>query len=374
MIYIILSVILFFLILIFFKYKPIVRGIIYNYPDKNDNIRFQKNTIFNNPDLQFRFNKLNTKIDYGESLILDDWKFENALRKNLRDYIIDHKTNGFIIIKEDSVLFEEYYRDMNSNSFFPSYSIAKSILAILTGIAIEEKYFNENDLIINYIPELKQINKADSVLISDLLNHTSGIKTNRYIDAILYYGDNFWDVIKHLKISRNPGEYQEYQNINSQLLGLIISRTTNKTLSEYLQEKIWKKIGTSDIAFWNIFKDNNIEKCFCCLNAKAIDYAKFGRLILNKGKFNNKQIVSEKWIKSITETNTYRGSSRSYNKSWYLGLKEYQDFMAIGLYKQFIYIAPKKNIIIIRLGEREKKLHEEKARWARTFREIVDQL
>jgi CubicO group peptidase (beta-lactamase class C family) len=346
----------------------------FGYPDSQDQNR-NENSQINKGENVFEFNSNDEEIDYGSHLIYDDWKLENALKKNLRELAFEHNSNAIIVIKNDTILYEEYFKEFNSNSLISSYSISKSILSVLIGIAMEEGNIKDlNQSITEYIPELKNKEQFNKVNLIHLMNHTSGIKSNRLLDVGLYYGDSFWELLSKIKLDKEPGTYQEYQNINTQLLGVALTRATNASLSDYLSDKIWSKIGVKKSATWSVFAKEGIEKTFCCISATAIDYAKFGRLILNDGFWNGKQIISKNWIDKIMSRNTTEGSSRSYNMSWYLGLEKYQDLMAIGLYKQFIYICKSDNVIIVRFGEREKKLHEEKARWPRMFRETVDQL
>ena len=145
------------------------------------------------------------------------------------------------------------------------------------------------------------------------------------------------------------------------------------SVSELTHQKIWTPIGMCHEGLWSIDK-YEIEKSFCCLSATALDYAKFGRLYLNKGLWNNERVFSESWYEQSIKRDTSDGSSHNYNYSWHLGLKEYGDFMAIGLYKQHIYICPKKNLIIVLLNDREKPILAERINWWFVFRQIGDQL
>jgi CubicO group peptidase (beta-lactamase class C family) len=129
-----------------------------------------------------------------------------------------------------------------------------------------------------------------------------------------------------------------------------------------------------DDAVWSTDTKNNLEKTYCCLGATALDYAKFGRLYLNQGVWNGKRIISERWYNKSISRDTTGGSSYNYNYCWHIGLKEYGDYMAIGLYKQHIYINPKKNLLIVLFNDREKPLKAERVNWWFVFRQIADQL
>lgn len=150
-----------------------------------------------------------------------------------------------------------------------------------------------------------------------------------------------------------PGKKFEYSSGDSQLLGLILERSLKgTTVTSYLQEKLWTPLGMEFDASWSIDRKNNgLEKTFCCINARARDYAKLGKLYKNKGKWNGKQIVSEKWITQSTQKDTTEGSVSYYQYQWWLPTPN-EDFMAQGILGQYIYVHPTKDLIIVRLGKK----------------------
>ena len=343
----------------------------YNYPDYRDSKRFHKIEIdeTKNP---FQFAK--SDIDYGTLLKFDDWTKLDASFRSLNEIAENHKTAAFILIKNDTILYEKYFNEFSESSRLTSFSVAKSFVSTLIGIAIDEGHIKSiNQSITEFIPELKEKEGFEKIKLSHLLNHTSGIKQSYIQDGLMYYGKDIWKVIEKLKMEVEPGVRQKYHNMNTQLLGIVIDRTTGMCVSDYLKEKIWNRIGSEYSATWSTDK-REFEKAFCCINAAARDYAKFGRLMLHRGNWEGEQIISEDWVSQSIQRDTTDGSGWAYNKSWYLGLERYKDFMAIGLYKQYIYVCPEKDIVIVRFGEREKVAYEERIGWARIFRQIVDQL
>ena len=171
--------------------------------------------------------------------------------------------------------------------------------------------------------------------------------------ASFYYGRNLRNSIAKLNLKREAGLGFEYVSGNSQLLGLIVERALkDKTVSHYFEEKIWKPLGMEYKGSWSIDKKKNgLEKTFCCVNARARDYAKIGRLFLNKGKWNGLQIVSEEWVELSTKVDTSNGSAAYYQYQWWLPTKT-GDFMAQGLLGQYVYVNPNTNVIIVRLGKK----------------------
>lgn len=326
------------------------RFVFYNFADIKDHKKFQSRplTAATSP---FNFQ------------ITNKGKFPKELNNIPFDkYLEDNKTVAFLIIKNDTIQYEKYFKGYDKESIVPSFSMAKSVTSILIGCAIDEGLIKSVDEpITSYIPELKK-NGLDKVTIKHLLQMTSGIKFNEsYVNpfgdaASFYYGLNLRKEIGKMKLKTEPGKKFEYVSANTQLLGLVLERSLkDKTITSYLQEKIWTPLEMEYDASWSIDrKKNGLEKTFCCLNARARDFAKIGRLYKNKGNWNGKQIVSQKWVEESTKLDTSEGSANFYQYQWWLPTPN-EDFMAEGILGQFVYVNPKKDLIIVRLGKNEGK-------------------
>lgn len=276
------------------------------------------------------------------------------------EFLENNKTVAFLIIKNDTIQYEKYFKGYEKESIVPSFSMAKSVTSILIGCAIDEGLIQSVDeSITKYIPELSK-NGFDKVTIKHLLQMTSGIDFNEsYVNpfgdaASFYYGRNLRKQIKKMKLKFEPGTNFDYVSGNTQLLGLVLERSLKgKTVTAYLQEKIWTPLEMEYDASWSIDKNKNgMEKTFCCLNARARDFAKIGRLYKNKGLWNGKQIVSKKWVEESTKLDTSEGSASFYQYQWWLPTPNH-DFMAEGILGQFVYVNPSKDLIIVRLGKKE---------------------
>lgn len=330
------------------------RFVVYNFADINDYKKFPARNIENGT-TKFTFPiAAKAKIPAELTLKNKNYSFEK--------YLDDNKTVAFLIIQNDTIQYEKYWDKYNESSIVPSFSMAKSITSILIGCAIQDKLIQSVDEpITNYIPELKE-KGFDQVSIENLLQMTSGIKFNEgYINpfgdvATFYYGTNLRKAITKMKLKSEPGKKFEYRSGNTQLLGLVLERALKgKTIASYLEEKIWKPLEMEYDASWSLDrKKDGLEKTFCCINARARDYAKIGRLFLNKGKWNGKQIVSEDWVRQSTKIDTTKGSVWYYQYQWWLPTQT-GDFMAQGILGQYIYVNPEKNLIIVRLGKNEGK-------------------
>jgi CubicO group peptidase (beta-lactamase class C family) len=274
-------------------------------------------------------------------------------------YLERNSTVAFLIIKNDTIQYEKYFKGYDKQSIVPSFSMAKSVTSILIGCAIDEGYIHSvDDPVTDYIPELAK-NGFEKVTIKHLLQMTSGIKFNEsYINpfgdaASFYYGLNLRKQIEKMKLKSEPGETFEYVSGSPQLLGLILERSLKgQTITSYLQEKLWSPLGMEYDASWSLDrKENGLEKTFCCLNARARDFAKIGRLYQNKGNWNGQQIVSEQWVEESTKLDTTNGSADYYQYQWWLPTPN-EDFMAEGILGQFVYVHPSKDLIIVRLGKK----------------------
>jgi CubicO group peptidase (beta-lactamase class C family) len=293
---------------------------------------------------------------------------------DFNDFLLKTKTLSFLVIKNDSIYFERYYSDNTEESIFTSFSASKSFVSALIGIAIAEGYIKDvNEPVTNYLTYFKD-SRFKEITIEHLLNMKSGIDfKEQYLNpfgdvAKYYYGTHLQKYLRQLKIKEKPGVRYEYLSVNSLLLSEILEKATGVKISDYLQEKIWKPIGMEWDASWSIdSKKGQTIKSFCCINAHTRDYAKFGRLYLNKGKWNNKQIIPEEWIKKSTEFCKDSTSQFYYNYQWRVCNKG--DFFAKGVMGQFIYVYPAKNVIIVRNGS-EYGIEN----WLDVFRQIADSI
>lgn len=296
----------------------------------------------------------------------EDYFFEKYLEGN--------ETVAFLVIQNDTIKYERYFDDYLPSSVVPSFSMAKSITSILIGIAISEGYIQSiEEPIVSYLPELAKNKGFKDIRIKHLLQMTSGIKFSEgYYNpfgevASFYYGTNLRKDISKLKVKQAPGESFEYISGNTAILGWILERALGQghTVTQYLQDKLWQPLGMEYDATWSIDrKKNGLEKAFCCINARAVDFAKIGRLYLNKGKWGDKQVVSKEWVDYSTQIDTTDGSAWYYQNQWWLPSRN-GDFLAQGILGQYIYVNPSKNIIIVRLGKKEGK-----ARWRALFGEL----
>lgn len=345
-----------------FSSCTVSRFVYHNFADINDYKIFPYRKIKKDSLNTFRFKTTSNKEPF--ITLKDGSSFDKFLE--------DHKTVAFLVIHNDTIKYEKYFNGYQKKSIVPSFSMAKSITSILIGCAIDDNYIKSiKEPVTNYLPDLKK-EGFDKVTIENLLQMTSGLKFNEsYLNpfghaAKFYYGRNLEKSSLKLKLKHEPNNKTDYVSGNTQLLGLVLIKALKgKKISQYLEEKIWKQIGMEYDATWSIDKKKNgIEKTFCCVNARAIDFAKIGRLYLNKGDWNGNRIVSKNWVDNSTKLDSLKGGDLGYQYQWWIPNKK-GDFMAEGILGQFIFVSPTENLIIVRLGKKYGRVN-----WTDTFEKI----
>jgi len=277
-------------------------------------------------------------------------------------YFEETKTVAFMVIQNDSVLYEWYGNKYEKEDIVSSFSMSKSFISAMIGIALEEgKIKSLDEPITNYLKTFKN-EGFEKITIQNLLDMRTGIDyVENYYNpfgnvAVGYYGLNLDHHVANLKIKKPADQSFEYISIATQLLGNIIEEATGESVTSYLEQKIWSKIGTANNFTWSLDRKGGRAKAFCCINGVAEDFAKFGRLFLNDGIYNDKQIIPKDWVTISTQLTKANKDNFYKNQWWLFGASDYSqpnkvDFCAQGHLGQFIYINPVKNTIIIRFGK-----------------------
>ncbi|HTS47769.1 MAG TPA: serine hydrolase [Bryobacteraceae bacterium] len=273
----------------------------------------------------------------------------------LDDYLVKSDVLGFIVLKDNQIVFEKYLHGATPQDRFLSMSVSKSVVSVLLGVARDEgKIHSVDDPVTQYLPALKSSAYKDTT-IKNLLQMASGIDFNEaYLDPkadvhrllfdIIRGGEPFEAIAESVKSERPPGTAFHYQSINTQVLGEILEKATGTPLNKYAEEKLWKKIGTQSDAFFYESK-NQPEICaFGCFNATLRDYARFGLMAMNYGQLAGTRVVSDAWMH---ESTTAPAFNPGYGYQWWLDAQSPDHaFWAIGIYGQTIYVDPAKHVVI----------------------------
>ena len=300
---------------------------------------------------------------------VDDWE----------QFLEAHQTQSFLVIQDGTIVYENYFNGTQPDSIVTSFSVAKSFTSALVGIAIEEGYISSvNDPVTDYLPELADRDpRFANITVRHLLLMASGLeyKAMRFglfngDDPLTTYYPNQRQIsLENTHIIDPPGAYFQYNKYHPQLLGMILERTTGTTVTHYMQEKIWTPLGMEFDGSWSIDSEaSDFEKMESGINARAIDFAKFGQLYLNNGRWEAAQIIPAEWVIESTQVDPslhsdtyypdafgqsiYDSGQGYYQYMWY-GIfrgEEGYDFVARGDRGQFIYVSPHKNLIIVRNG------------------------
>lgn len=271
-------------------------------------------------------------------------------------YMKAQRTAGLVIVQDGKIRLEKYGLDFDGNGKWTSFSVAKSFTSTLVGAAIKDGYIKSlDDKVTVYIPEMKG-SAYDDVTVAQLLTMTSGIKWNEDYedpksDVALFNEhkpepgiDTTVSYMRKLPREAPAGSKWVYKTGETNLIGVLVSKATGKTLSAYLTEKVWIPFGMEQNASW-LLGSTGAEISGCCLQASTRDYARFGQFILGGGMAGGKAVLPEGWIARATTKQADIGNpGRGYGFQWWT----YDDgsYAAQGIFGQGIFIDPKRRLVI----------------------------
>jgi CubicO group peptidase (beta-lactamase class C family) len=323
----------------------LVKALTYNFVDIDDNILFYQRKI-----------KAGEGIEWPQHHEYNKRKVPPYLNAELEKW----KSVAFLIIKQDSVLYEKYWEGYSAKSISNSFSMAKSIVGVLTGIALSEgKIKNIDDAVAEYLPEFQEENKS-RITIRHLLMMSSGLDWDEaYANPLsvtteAYYGDDLKSLVLRQNVLQEPGKEFIYQSGNTELLALILEKATGMSLSEYTSEKLWKPLHAVRNAEWSLDRNNGHEKAYCCFYSNARDFARIGSLYLHNGEMFGKQIVPKEYVQMsvIPGQLTDRGNpNTSYGLHWWItSYNGHKIFYMRGILGQYVVVIPDQQIVFVRLG------------------------
>lgn len=345
------------------------RYILLNVPDVYDYKKLPVRTVKTVSNQAFKFYQ---SKEPGMTKIAP-FVYNNVTVKNLDSFLENSKTTAFIVIRNDSILYENYFKGHTHNTYCKAFSASKVFISAMIGIAIDEGYIQSvNDPVLKYIPEIKD-KRFSTLTISHCLALSSGIKTNNkqafpWHDKVrIYYTKNLRGLISGIDYGKEPGKEYYAEEWSPVILALILERATGRNISSYLEEKIWKPLGMeNDALFVTDTRINGFEAANSGLIALPLDFARFGRLYLNKGIWNNQSIVPSAWIANTAMADTtslsfyrriqhYEGRDVYFNSMWW-GLRKdnkNSEYTASGHFGQRIYVSPEKNVVVVRFGTKD---------------------
>lgn len=289
------------------------------------------------------------------------WKFaqeQKDLTQEELDYLAQIETTSFIVAKNGEIIHESYFGNHDVNTKSNTFSAAKSFVGLLIGIAIDEGYINSFDDPINEYLNFSVPNDS-LITIRHLLTMSSGLNwsesgANPLSDnAEAYYGSDLPEIMRGVSFDGEPGKEYVYKSGNSQLLGIILENATGMTATAFLEKQVWSKINSENDLLWSLDQEDGMEKSFCCIYGTSRDFAKIGQLLLNKGEWNGKQIISKNTLNKLLEP--INSKERFYGMHfWRYEDPENPVFYARGILGQYIIVIPSLNTVVVRTGHERK--------------------
>ncbi|MDA8526130.1 beta-lactamase family protein [Gammaproteobacteria bacterium] len=296
----------------------------------------------------------------------------NGEQHHFLDALDYFKSDGLIVLHEGALIYEHYWQGNSKDQPHISWSVAKSFLSALIGIAYHDGLIEDlNDPITKYLKDFNGTGYAN-VPIKDILQMSSGIifnedygdynsDINKFARA-LAQGTSMRDFAKALKNGKQPGTFNHYVSIDTQMLAMLLEEVTGQPVAKNLEDKIWTKIGMEHDAYYMV-DDTGVAWALGGLNATLRDYAKFGQLYLNNGQWNNEQIVPEDWVHASHKPdgphlqpgeNDLSSNTWGYGYQWWIPGFPSTDYLAAGIYNQYIYIDPITNVVIAKTSSNYK--------------------
>jgi len=248
----------------------------------------------------------------GSAIDLRAYGFAGQRDEPLVDALRETDTRSFVVVHDDHIVYERYFGGSGPRATETSFSVAKSFVSTLVGIAIEQGHIRSvDDEVTDYVPELaKRDPRFSRVTLRDLLTMTSGLAYHES-GFPWPFGDDTWTylgtdlrrvALDRSRVEEPPGEQWLYNNYNPLLLGMVLEYTTGTSVSDYMSSVLWQPLGAARDATWNLDSAaSGFEKMESGLNATTRDYARFGLLFLHHGRWNGHQIVPPTWAHAATD-------------------------------------------------------------------------
>lgn len=285
--------------------------------------------------------------------------------RSLEALLAETGTTGFIVARDDTILFEDYYQGETESDRHIMFSVTKSFVSAMIGMALEDGLIDSiDDPVTKYVPELEGSGYHE-VKIRDILQMSSGVAFNEdYSDmssdvnrmgALVATGGSLDDYAAGMKRERAPGTFNKYVSVDTHVLGMLLTRVTGETLTAYLERKLWKPMGMEFDAYFMV-DGEQMELAMGGLNVALRDMVRMGRLYLHKGNWNGVQLVPSDWVTaSVTPSAPHVMPGRNnpnstnpfgYGFQWWTPVEPHGDFFAAGIYYQYIYVDPTTGVII----------------------------
>ena len=331
----------------------VFKALVYNFVNIDDNDIF-----------------IQRKVEAG---IAQPWPIASTYNKQILDTstaneLSRERSVAYLVIHHDSLVYEAYWDGYSDSSLSNSFSMSKSVIGMLTGVAMKEgKIKSLNQTVGEFIPEYAS-NSKGKLTLRNLITMSAALSWDEAYTSLFsitteaYYGKDLKGLMDRLEVVGTPGVDYYYQGGATQLLAMVLMRATGKNLSEYASEKLWKPLGAEHTAEWTIDKEEGMEKASCCIYSNARDFAKLGALYLHVGNWKGQQLIDSTFVMESVKPAPLLDNGKpnvEYGYQWWISEVDGEKiFYCRGILGQYIVVIPSKDIIMVRLGHHRNKAED----------------
>ncbi|CAG4912000.1 serine hydrolase domain-containing protein [Paraburkholderia saeva] len=293
------------------------------------------------------------------------YEFDGARRESAA-FLADTDTSALLVLKAGEIRHEQYWLTGGPDVQWISFSVAKSFVSALVGIAIAEGFIAGLDSPISDYVSVPPGSAYDGVMIKDVLQMSSGARWDEtYSDpgsevfrlgAAMGQGGSLLAFVRGMIRDTTPGTLCRYNSGDTQMLGQLLVAATGRSISDYMHEKLMRPLGMNAAGYW-LIDSAGMEMAFAGVNLIARDFAKLGELYRRGGMWDGREVVPAAWVRaSVTPDAPHLlpGSIKSvpfgYGYQWWVPESERGEFLAAGVYNQFVYVDPSREVVIVKLS------------------------
>lgn len=287
------------------------------------------------------------------------------------EYLSQYGSEALLMWQGDSLILEHYWNQTDQNTHFNSFSMAKSFAALAVGVAIDRGEIPSVEEPLGTYLTAYQNDKDADLKLKHLLQMASGIDFGESYSspfgymAKAYFGTDLEQETLNYHVSKDPGTEWKYEGGNSVLLGLALQKATGKNVSDYFSKHIWQPIGATNPAYWNLDKagDAGLEKTFSAFYATPRDFGRVGKLILNRGTWKGKRLLSEEWFDAAMQPCGVNDSTGEPTLNYGYHMWLYEDNRqpvpsCSGMRGQYILALPHLDMVVVRIGHNREELSD----------------
>lgn len=331
----------------------VFKALVYNFVDIDDNDIF-----------------IQRKVEAG---VAQPWPIASIYNKQTLDTstaneLSRERSVAYLVIHHDSLVYEAYWDGYSDSSLSNSFSMSKSVIGMLTGVAMKEGKIKSLDQTVGeFIPEYAS-NSKGKLTLRNLITMSAALSWDEAYASLFsitteaYYGKDLKGLMDRLEVVGTPGVDYYYQGGATQLLAMVLMHATGKNLSEYASEKLWKPLGAEHAAEWTIDKEEGMEKASCCIYSNARDFAKLGALYLHLGNWKGQQLIDSSFVMESVKPAPLLDNGKpnsEYGYQWWISEVDGEKiFYCRGILGQYIVVIPSKDIIMVRLGHHRNKAED----------------